>query len=1059
MYRLVTSLAADDRIRACTEFLHTLAGRESLVVSATRMAADELARAHCLKSGGSVGVHRFSLASLAVEIASERLASSGKSVLAGVAVDALAARAVQDCRLESALQWFEPVATTPGFFRALASTLAELRSNDADVERLRQSGPAGSDLALLLIAYERYLTEAGLADLAQVYRTAAAVIQDGHYRFHGFPMVLLDVTPRSELQREFIDRLAAQTKVVFAVTSPRDERTVLLLEQMLKAKAELVRDGRPHALGRLREHVFSPSAPPEGRPDPSLQFHSATDEARECVEVARSILAAAQSGVRFDRMGILLRNPEVYQPLVEDALRRAGIPAFFTQGSRRPNPSGRAFLALLACAADGLSASRFSEYLSLGQVPEPDEHGEPPRREPTWVPVQGELFPDLRPEEQSPAASQPPKELRTPQHWERLLVDAAVIGGRDRWVRRLDGLQQEFKKQIEELRGEDDPRLAHLERQLERLQHLRQFALPLIEFLDGLPRNDLWLAWLGALERLAAMALRQPEAVLSTLAELRPMINVGPVTLGEVREVLTHRLTFLRTEPTERRYGKVLVATIPEAAGLALHTVFLPGLGEDLFPKRAFEDPLLLDADRKSVSSNLEVQDRRVAEERLLFHIAAAAAEDRLCISYPRMNLGQGRSRGPSFYAIEVMRAVSGRVPDLQELQRAASGASQSQPGWPSPRNAEDAIDDAEYDLAIIRNLMREPATERRGAARYLLSTNQSLERSLQARWRRWSSRWSDADGVVDPDLKTLDGLSQYRPKRRAYSATALQQFAVCPYRFLLHSIHRLKPREEAVAIERLDPLTRGRLLHEIQFRLLSRLQSSHLLPITSENHKDVLQIADRVFDETTAEYRDVLSPAIPRVWENEVETLRWDLRGWVRRLAEMNDGWVPKWFELPFGMDSPAVVLSDGTLVRGSIDMVEEKDDKLRITDHKTGRQQPVFGFTGNGAVLQPLLYAAAAEGLLGKPAAATRLFYCTQRAGYKIDEIPVTDEGRQHLSKVIEIIDESLSQGFLPAAPRKEACSNCDYQIVCGPYEEIRLQRKNPDRLRLLEQLRAIP
>jgi len=1059
VYQFITSLAAHDRIRACEEFLHTLSGEEVLVVSATRMAADELARAHCLKSGGSFGIHRFSLAALAVEIASERLAASGKSVLAGVAIDALAARAVQDCRAETALQWFEPVATAPGFFRALASTLTELRLNDVDVEGLRQSGPAGSDLALLLIAFERYLTDAGLADLAQVYRTAAAAIKDGQYRFEGFPVVFLDVAPRSELQLEFIARLAARARAVFAVTSPRDERTVVLLEHGLNAKAKPMGDGNSNALSRLREHVFSTSAPPKGVLDSSLQFRSATDEARECVEVARSILAAAQSGVAFDRMAILLRNPEAYQPLVEDALRRAAIPAFFTRGSRRPNPSGRAFLALLACAADGLSASRFSEYLSLGQVPEPDEQGEPPKREPAWVPVQGELFPDLRPEEQTPIPSRPSKELRTPQHWERLLVDAAVIGGRDRWVRRLDGQQQEFEKQIEELRGEDEPRLAHVQRQLERLKHLRQFALPLIEFLDRLPRNDLWGAWLDALERLAAMALREPEAVLSTLAELRPMINAGPVTLDEVREVLTHRLTFLRTEPTERRYGKVLVATIPEAAGLVFHAVFLPGLGEDLFPKRAFEDPLLLDADRKSVSSNLEVQDRRVAEERLLLQTAAAAAEARLCISYPRMNLGQGRSRGPSFYAIEVMRAVRGHVPDLQELQRAAADASQSQPGWPSPKNPEDAVDDAEYDLAIIRNLIRAPAAQRRGAARYLLSANENLERSLQARWYRWSSRWSDADGIVDPDLTTLDGLSQYRPKKRAYSATALQQFAVCPYRFLLHSIHRLKPREEAAALERLDPLTRGRLLHEIQFRLLSELHSLHLLPITSANQADVLKIADQVFAATAAVYQDLLSPAIPRVWENEMENLRWDLRGWTRQLAEMNDGWVPKWFELPFGIDSPAVALSDGTLVRGAIDMVEEKDDTLRITDHKTGRPHPAFGFTGNGEVLQPLVYAEAAEGLLGKPAAATRLFYCTQRGGYKLDEIPVTDEGRRHLSKVIAIIDESLSQGFLPAAPRKDACSNCDYQIVCGPYEEIRIQRKNTDRLRLLEQLRAIP
>ena len=68
-------------------------------------------------------------------------------------------------------------------------------------------------------------------------------------------------------------------------------------------------------------------------------------------------------------MAILLRNPERYQPVIEDALRRAAIPAYFSRGTARPDPAGRAFLALLACAAEKCSASRFAEYLSLGQVP------------------------------------------------------------------------------------------------------------------------------------------------------------------------------------------------------------------------------------------------------------------------------------------------------------------------------------------------------------------------------------------------------------------------------------------------------------------------------------------------------------------------------------------------------------------------------------------------------------------------------------------------------------------------------------------------------------------
>jgi hypothetical protein len=1052
-------LAVQDRLAACEDFLRSLGGQEVLVVSPTRMAADELARRLSLKTGGSFGIHRFSLGALAVEIASPQLAAHGKSVLAGVAVEALAAHAVQECRAASALQWFEPVATTPGFFRALAATLTELRSNDVDIERLGGSGSAGADLALLVSAYGRYLLDAGLADSVEIFRTAASIVDARDYRFRDVPLILLDLSARSESDRKLISALAAAAGSVLAVCNPRDQKTVSCLEEVLETKATGPAIPASSALTRLREHVFSTSAPAPGELDSSLEFGSATDEARECVEIARSILFAVDTGLRFDDVAILLRNPEAYQPLIEDALRRAGVPAFFSHGSRRPNPAGRALLALLACVSEGLTASRFSEYLSLGQVPEPDPNGEPPRRNPDWVPVQGELFPETVPDEKPPVRSAPERELRSPQHWERLLVDAAVIGGRDRWVRRLNGLDQEFGKQIEELRGEDEPKLARIERQRDRLRQLQTFAIPIIEFLAGLPHSAPWSEWLDALGRLAAMSLRRPDAVLSMLGELRPMANVGPVTLDEVREVLTHRLTFLRSEPTERRYGKVFVSTISEAAGMLFHTVFLPGLGEDLFPKKAFEDPLLLDADRQNVSSNLPVQDRRVADERLLLHMAAGAAHHKLCISYPRMNLGQGRSRGPSFYAIEVIRAAKGRVPDLQELQRLAAEASQSQPGWPSPRTAENAIDDAEYDLAIVRKLLRTPPGERRGAARYLISANLNLQRSLQSRWYRWNSKWSEADGIVNADHSTITALGRHRPKQRPFSATALQQFAACPYRFLLYAVHRLESKPEAIAVERLDPLTRGRLLHEVQYRVLTELQSKQLLPINDDNLDRVVQIADRLFDETAEEYRDLLAPAIPRVWENEMEGLRWDVRGWVRLFAEANDGWVPKWFELAFGFASAPTVLTDGTQVRGAIDMIEERDGALRITDHKTGRAQPAFGFTRNGEILQPLLYAQAAETLLGKPAAATRLYYCTHRGGYQIDEIPVTDEGRGYLSKVVDIIDESLAQGFVPAAPRADACKYCDYRIVCGPYEERRIRLKRTDRLRLLEQLRGIP
>src|SRR5207245_9700638 len=104
----------------------------------------------------------------------------------------------------------------------------------------------------------------------------------------------------------------------------------------------------------------------------------APGEGREAVEIARRILDEARAGTPFDEVAVLLRAPELYASLLEVALRRAGIPAWFARGTSRPDPSGRAFLALLDCALEGLPARRSAEYLSLGQVPPLDEAGAPP---------------------------------------------------------------------------------------------------------------------------------------------------------------------------------------------------------------------------------------------------------------------------------------------------------------------------------------------------------------------------------------------------------------------------------------------------------------------------------------------------------------------------------------------------------------------------------------------------------------------------------------------------------------------------------------------------------
>jgi ATP-dependent helicase/nuclease subunit B len=1039
---------------------------ELLVIAPTRAAANELA-IHASPSGCQ-GVHALTVTQLAATLAAQPMGRLALAPISRLGIEALAARIVHAATIAKELHYFAPVAQTPGFARALAKTITELR--------LQNAAPPG-DLAHLLTLYERELSARSVADLPLLLRLAIEEAAQSDHRLTGRPMILLGLAIESTAHERLLATLVQRSPHVLA-TATTGDGAIQSLERILGIAAENIDTAPPTGtLDRVRTWLFSSDPPPSAPPDLGLLF-SAPGESFECVEIARRIRALAQQGTPFDRIAILLRNVDPYQPLVEEALRRAGIDHYFSRGAARPDPAGRAFLALLACASDGCSASRFAEYLSLGQTPPLDPDGAPQARPRQWVPSDDELLASF---ETPPPGFQPAQPatdaadgapLDVPIGWEKLLVDAAVIGGRHRWARRLGGLRAELQTQLRDLEKEDESYRVHIERRIQQLTRLEHFSLPLIDSLASLPGAAHWETWLDQLTELAQLALRRPESVLSVLSELEPMRNVGPVSLDEVYDVLSERLCFLRAEPPKRRYGRVFVGSIEEARGRSFDVVFLPGLAEGLFPRRALEDPLLLDEHRVKLAANLDTQGQRVARERMLLRSAAASACNTFVVSYPRMDVTQARPRVPSFYALEVVRAAEGRLPSLREFERRAARSAPSRLDWPAPANPRDAIDDAEYDLASLQASLKLRGAAAQGSARYLMQSNESLARSLRTRGRRWRSKWYAADGVVDPDSATLQALKTHRLAERSYSPSSLQHFSACPYRFLLHAVFQFRPREEPAPLEQMDPLTRGALFHSAQFELFRELMPLQLLPITQNRLPEILDLADRVLDRVAAQYEDDLAPAIPRVWKSAIENIRTDLRGWLQQVAATQSEWIPAHFEFGFGLPpgphrDPAstpntALLPDGIRLRGSIDLVERTStrDAVRVTDHKTGKapkDRPQY--VGGGAILQPLLYALAAETLLGQPVESGRLFFCTQRGDFSTIDIPLDEQSRARLRRVLQNIDQAIEEGFLPAAPQPGACATCDYSAVCGPYEETRVKRKQPDRLDPLIEIRHSP
>jgi RecB family exonuclease len=404
----------------------------------------------------------------------------------------------------------------------------------------------------------------------------------------------------------------------------------------------------------------------------------------------------------------------------------------------------------------------------------------------------------------------------------------------------------------------------------------------------------------------------------------------------------------------------------------------------------------------------------------------------------------------PSFYVFAVHRAAGGREMGVREFEDQARSKTGTRIGWPAPADAADAIDDAEFDLATLAPLEK-------GSGQYLKALPGRAVHSLRARWSRWHKAWKAADGLIVEEIGS-DALKPYFLSERAWSTSALQQYARCPYRFALRGILGLRPAERPVGIQRMDPATRGEIYHEVQFELMRQAMAG-------ERCEPLGEVLERV----AARMEAKLAPAIPQIWRSELRSILADLTGWVEKRTSQEADWTPLYSELSFGLADPLgrdprshkepVELPGGFLLKGAIDLVERHPSgAVRVVDHKTGRiPDPRPEILGGGEVLQPMLYAMAAEQILGEPVSMGRLYYSSVAQNYQTVDVPVSDWTRHRAEQALHVIDDAMRNGFLPAAPRKDGCKGCEYLPICGPYEEDRVKEKSQPELKSLKELRG--
>ena len=175
--------------------------------------------------------------------------------------------------------------------------------------------------------------------------------------------------------------------------------------------------------------------------------------------------------------------------------------------------------------------------------------------------------------------------------------------------------------------------------------------------------------------------LRRPARVLRVLAGLRPMAAVGPVSLAEVRNVLSERLLSLEIELPARRYGRVFVGSPHQARGRAFRVVFIPGLAERMFPQKPREDPLLLDEQRGT---------RAAAPARAA---AGRSSENRASAASPRRRRGD-RAASPLISATRNSAGPAARPVVLRARRHARDHRPHPQPRGPAARRVRGGLRD-----------------------------------------------------------------------------------------------------------------------------------------------------------------------------------------------------------------------------------------------------------------------------------------------------------------------------------------------------------------------------
>lgn len=907
------------------------------------------------------------------------------------------------------LTHYAPIQQKPGFIRALQDCFAELRGALVRPERFleytRNAAPARRELALLYDRFLSSLDQLKWIDQEGQSWLAISLLEGNPKAGADIHLMIVDgFTSFTGARRHFLKLLAGQAGGMLITLPGRlgSSRQVhrhslaaieSLQQELSPQLTELSSSPRlPKAIQNLEEHFLDPGEQkPLEVPSPILiEAKSQSEEAREALRWIKAL--NKRENLPLKDCAVFVSNLDSYQPLLRSAANEFGVPVHFTgPDPLLESPAVIALLNLLSLPGEDFPTRTLfntlrSPYFDFG--------------------LDSKALEDL----------------------EKVSQQAIIVMGREQWDdawKMLIKAASALSEELDEERHRDNLTagidLPALQARFEAFWHLFNSITQVCSQSD-------WVAWLETLledlhfyEKLSSE--RDQEACKSLGDALKALVlsesvaGVRNVDYSQFLSDLQGALAGMKLdEPREIRRNALLVGGMVEARGTRYKAVALLGLSEGLFPVVENPDPFLDEELRR----DLGLEPRLQREQPSIFYRGFTRADTNLLITRPYLS-EDGEAWEPSPYWLAAKRLFTEKT--VRKIHPNAA--------WPQ-------ADAASPQELLFWGVQQDHLHYQQDPE--LTSRWQKLNQARRILSMRRSKRaYGEFDGIVEKISAILK--EKYTPQR-GWSASRLEDYGTCPYKFYVNSVLKLAAKESPEL--GLDAAQLGTVYHRI---LEMVYRNAETAADTGQLLASLEDIAASVFQKAPSTYGFRPSP----LWEVEKVQFLNVLRKTIEGLAEISAGWKPILFEQKFGIqDTPVLQIDLGAeqiQLHGVIDRVDQNGaGEIRVVDYKTGGSNLEKTDLLSGRRLQLPIYALAARDALRLGEVVDGFYwkiYEAKASSFKLEKFK--DEGlagppaayRIVIEHINNILSGIRSGRFPPKPPRGGCPEYCPAVQWCWRYQ----------------------